>query len=115
MSYLSVASKIPWGKIAPVADGAIRLADKLIEILLKKPKEAGKGDIAKDIDIISGRITDLEEYEKSQSELVKNIAERQDSLVVSLKIIDVRVKYCFIISLIGLILAGIALVVLLLR
>jgi hypothetical protein len=89
---IRVLAKIPWKEIIKYGPVIIATASSL----LSRSKSV-KIDPA---DTIEMRIARLEQNEKDQAELIKNMAERQEILVQSIQVLDARLKISFLISII---------------
>jgi len=88
---IGVLAKIPWKEIIKYGPVIIDSASNL----LSRNRAAKIGPA----DTVEIRIARLEQNEKDQAELIKNMAERQEILVQSIHVLDTRLKISFLISL----------------
>jgi len=86
---IGVLAKIPWKEIIKYGPVIIDSASNL----LSRNRSAKIGPA----DTVEIRIARLEQNEKDQAELIKNMAERQEILVRSIKVLDTRLKISFLI------------------
>lgn len=86
---VGVLAKIPWKEIIKYGPVIITAASSLLS-----RSNSAKIDPAETIEM---RIARLEQNEKDQAELIKNMAERQEILVRSIKVLDTRLKISFLI------------------
>jgi len=87
---IGVLAKIPWKEIIKYGPVIIDSASNL----LSRNRAAKIGPA----DTVEIRIARLEQNEKDQAELIKNMAERQEILVHSIHVLDTRLKISFLIS-----------------
>ena len=87
---IGVLAKIPWKEIIKYGPVIIDSASNL----LSRNRAAKIGPA----DTVEIRIARLEQNEKDQAELIKNMAERQEILVQSIHVLDIRLKISFLIS-----------------
>jgi hypothetical protein len=87
---IGVLAKIPWKEIIKYGPVIIDSASNL----LSRNRAAKIGPA----DTVEIRIARLEQNEKDQAELIKNMAERQEILVQSIHVLDTRLKISFLIS-----------------
>ena len=114
MGAIGAVSKIPWKVILALGPMIIEKATDLIKHFSNKKPESKKEtivtDVGQSIKEITRRVDDIELYEKSQADLVKNISEQQSNLVVGLRIINSRIKYILILAVVSLLLSIISLI-----
>ncbi len=99
IQILNVLSGIPWKEVLKYGQPIVAAASGL----LAKNKTATSQKVS-----LETRIARLEENERAQAELIKNMAERQEFLLNAVQLLDKRIKYIFGISIllaIGLIFA----------
>jgi len=87
---VGVLSRIPWKEIVKYGPVIIDAASNL----LSRNRSAKTGSA----DTVEVRIARLEQNEKDQAELIKNMAERQEILVQSIQVLNTRLKMLFFIS-----------------
>ncbi len=87
---IGVLTKIPWKEIVKYGPVIIDTASNL----LSRNRSAKTGPA----DTVEMRIARLEQNEKDQAELIKNMAERQEILVQSIQVLNTRLKMSFSIS-----------------
>jgi len=87
---IRVLAKIPWKEL--IKYGPV-IIDKASSLLSRN--RSARIDPADTIEI---RIARLEQNEKDQAELIKNMAERQEILVQSIQVLNARLKISFLIS-----------------
>ena len=87
---IRVLAKIPWKELIKYGPVIIDKASSL----LSRNRSAKIGPA----DTIEIRIARLEQNEKDQAELIKNMAERQEILVQSIQVLNARLKISFLIS-----------------
>ena len=100
---IGILSRIPWKEILKYGPIIIDAASNL----LSRNKAAKIGPA----DTLEMRIARLEQNEKDQAELIKNMAERQEILVQSIQVLNARLK----ISLLIVVILAIGLIYILLR
>jgi hypothetical protein len=91
-SIIRVLAKIPWKEILKYGPVIIDTASNLLS--RNRSSKSGPADP------IETRIARLEQNEKDQAELIKNMAERQEILVQSIQVLDARLKISFLILII---------------
>jgi hypothetical protein len=85
---IGVLAKIPWKEIIKYGPVIIDTASNL----LSRNRSAKIGPA----DTVEIRIARLEQNEKDQAELIKNMAERQEVLVRSIQVLNERLKISFL-------------------
>jgi hypothetical protein len=85
---IGVLAKIPWKEIIKYGPVIIDTASNL----LSRNRSAKIGPA----DTVEIRIARLEQNEKDQAELIKNMAERQEVLVRSIQVLNARLKISFL-------------------
>lgn len=87
---IRILSKIPWKEIIKYGPVIIDTASSLLS-----RNRSTRIDPAETVEM---RIARLEQNEKDQAELIKDMAERQEILVQSIQVLDARLKISLIIS-----------------
>ena len=87
---IGILAKIPWKEILKYGPVIIDTASNL----LSRNRAARIGPS----DTVEIRITRLEQNEKDQAELIKDMAERQEMLVQSIRVLHARLNLSFSIS-----------------
>jgi hypothetical protein len=90
LNIISVLAKIPWKDILKYGPVIIDKASGLLS-----RNRSVRVDPA---DTMESRIARLEQNEKDQAELIKNMAERQEILVQSIQVLNARLKISLLIS-----------------
>ena len=99
MGWGVALSKIPWKQILPYIPTVVDTAKELLGAV-KKTDAASAGTPAVEL---ADRVARLEANERKQAELVQTMAEQQEQLTTSIKILESRVKLLFILVLVLLI------------
>jgi hypothetical protein len=89
-SIIRVLAKIPWKEIIKYGPVIVNTATNLLS--------RNKSARINPADTIEIRIARLEQNEKDQAELIKNMAERQEILVQSIQVLNARLKIAFFFS-----------------
>jgi len=89
-TIIRVLAKIPWKEIIKYGPVIINTASNL----LSRNRSAKIGPA----DTVEMRIARLEQNEKDQAELIKNMAERQEILVKSIQVVNARSNISLLIS-----------------
>jgi hypothetical protein len=89
---IRVLAKIPWKEILKYGPVIIDTASNLLS--------RNRSSKISPADTVEMRIARLEQNEKDQAELIKNMAERQEILVQSFQVLDARLKIAFLILII---------------
>jgi len=89
---IGVLSKIPWKEIIKYGPVIMNTASNLLS--------RNRSARVEPADTVEMRIARLEQNEKDQAELIKNMAERQEMLVQSIHVLSARLKIAFILSLV---------------
>jgi len=87
---IGILAKIPWNEIIKYGPVIIDTASNL----LSRNRSAKIGPA----ETVEKRIARLEQNEKDQAELIKSMAERQELLVQSIRVLNVRLNITFFIS-----------------
>jgi len=87
---IGILAKIPWNEIIKYGPVIIDTASNLLS-----RNRSAKIGAAESVEM---RIARLEQNEKDQAELIKSMAERQELLVQSIRVLNVRLNITFFIS-----------------
>jgi len=111
MGWGFALTKIPWKAILPYVPTVVETAKELLRNLSKtKPTHLQSTSAeASPADLLQ-RIIQLENNERRQAELIEEMAEQQQKLVESLRILESRVQWLFWFAF-GLLIAVVALLV----
>jgi len=90
MSFVSVASTIPWNKIVKMAPSIIDAATTIWEKVSKTIGLNKRGKEVPSLENLNKRIEQLESNEIQQAELVKNMAGQVGELSTALQVISKR-------------------------
>jgi len=102
MGWAAALSKVPWKLVLPYIPSVVETAKDLLRAAKKSGPAAGAdvGPVAPDL---AERVAQLENNERKQAELVQAMAEQQERLALSLRILESRLQLLFIITLVLLI------------
>lgn len=102
MGWGVALSKIPWKQILPYIPTVVDTARELLGAA-KKTDPAAAAAAGTPATELADRVARLEANERKQAELVQTMAEQQEQLTTSIKILESRVKLLFILVLVLLI------------
>jgi hypothetical protein len=95
MGWGVALSKIPWKHILPYIPTVVDTARELLGAA-KKTEPAAVATAGSEL---GDRVAQLEANERKQAELVQTMAEQQEQLATSIRILESRVKLLFILVL----------------
>ena len=116
---VSVLTKIPWDKIVMAVPVVIEGVNKLNDIVKqywKKKSEIptnGKKEIK--LSDLDERITNIELFEKEQSELIVQIGNQLENVTSALQVVSKRVNYFMAVASVGFLMALSALILVLIK
>lgn len=116
---VNILTKIPWKEIAMTLPAVIEGLNKLNDIVrgyIPKKSEirtSGKKDIK--LSDLDERITNIEMFEKAQSELIVQIGNQLEIVTSALQVVSKRVNYFMAVASVGFVIALVALILVLIK
>lgn len=116
---VNILTKIPWKEIAMTLPAVIEGLNKLNDIVrgyIPKKSEirtSGKKDIK--LSDLDERITNIEMFEKAQSELIVQIGNQLEIVTSALQVVSKRVNYFMAVASVGFVIALVALILILFK
>lgn len=114
-----ILTKIPWKEIAMTLPAVIEGLNKLNDIVrgyIPKKSEiptSGKKEIK--LSDLDERITNIEMFEKAQSELIVQIGNQLEIVTSALQVVSKRVNYFMAVASVGFVIALVALILVLIK
>lgn len=99
MGWAAALSKVPWKQILPYIPSVVETAKDLLRAA-KKSGLAATADGGPQAPDLAERVSQLETNERKQAELVQAMAEQQERLTVSLRILESRLQLLFVVTLV---------------
>jgi len=115
----NILTKIPWKEIAMALPAVIEGLNKLNDIVrgyIPKKSEiptSGKKEIK--LSDLEERITNIELFEKEQSELIVQIGNQLGNVTSALQVVSKRVNYFIVVASVGFVIALSALILVLIK
>jgi len=115
----NILTKIPWKEIAMTLPAVIEGLNKLNDIVrgyIPKKSEiptSGKKEIK--LSDLEERITNIELFEKEQSELIVQIGNQLGNVTSALQVVSKRVNYFIVVASVGFVIALSALILVLIK
>ena len=115
----NILTKIPWKEIAMALPAVIEGLNKLNDIVrgyIPKKSEiptSGKKEIK--LSDLEERITNIELFEKEQSELIVQIGNQLENVTSALQVVSKRVNYFIVVASVGFVIALSALILVLIK
>lgn len=116
---VNILTKIPWKEIAMTLPAVIEGLNKLNDIVrgyIPKKSEiptSGKKEIK--LSDLDERITNIEMFEKAQSELIVQIGNQLEIVTSALQVVSKRVNYFMAVASVGFVIALVALILILIK
>jgi hypothetical protein len=102
MGWGIALSKIPWKLIMPYIPSVVETAKDLLRAATKTGQDV-KATAEITAAELADRVAQLEANERKQAELVQAMAEQQERLTASLRILESRLQLLFVVTLVLLI------------
>lgn len=116
---VSVLTKIPWDKIVMavpvVVEGVKKLNDIVKGYLHNKSELSASGSKEIKVSDLDERITNIELFEKEQSELIVQIGTQLENVTSALQIVSKRVNYFLVLSAFAFVLGITSLILILIK
>jgi len=116
---VNILTKIPWKEIAMTLPAVLEGLNKLNDIVrgyIPKKSEiptSGKKEIK--LSDLDERITNIEMFEKAQSELIVQIGNQLEIVTSALQVVSKRVNYFMAVASVGFVIALVALILVLIK
>lgn len=102
---------LPWATILKRATVVIAAADAL----RAHSRQRGDAQASNDLDALRKLVSELEQHQRANAELAKQLAEQTSALAVAARETAVRTRQAFILALVGCVLALVAILIAWLR
>lgn len=116
---VSVLTKIPWDKIVlavpVVVEGVNKLNDIVKQYWRKKSELSASGSKEIKVSDLDERITNIELFEKEQSELIVQIGTQLENVTSALRVVSKRVNYFLVLSAFAFVLGAVSLILILIK
>ena len=100
-------SALPWGTILKRATVVIAAADAL----RAHSRLRGESQSTGDLEALRKRVTELEQHQRANAELAKQLADQTSALAVAARETAVRTRQAFVLALAGCVLALVAILI----